>query len=146
MVAFHRPNDVERYCHAGTLESEGRCTLATCGYLSGHTDLSSVTRQIGSIHCDFIAAALERQLPAASACARPSYSRGLRQRWHVSWPSLPRVVPNTANQPAASPNQGSDAAWGWRIGQEDDKISARGDLHEGIFTVPADLAFSLSSQ
>jgi hypothetical protein len=39
-----------------------------------------------------------------------------------------------------------DPLWGWRIGQADDSISARGDLHEGISTVPTDLAFSLSSR
>ena len=83
--------------------------------------------------------------------------------------SLPRVDPETENHPvdcayydytAVLPTpfpvtagrrywllvRATGAQWGWRIGKEDDSISARGDLHEGIFTIPTDLAFSLSSR
>lgn len=59
-----RVGNVVRQCHAGrgTPESGSRCTAATCRYPSGHTNLSPVTRSIGPILCNFIAAALEREL------------------------------------------------------------------------------------
>ena len=37
------------------------------------------------------------------------------------------------------------APWGWRVGQQDNSISARGDLNRGIYTDARDLAFSLST-
>lgn len=40
----------------------------------------------------------------------------------------------------------ADSPWGWRIGQQDNSISAQGALNGGLFTVAKDLAFSLSDQ
>jgi len=37
-------------------------------------------------------------------------------------------------------------SWGWRLGGQDNGISARGTLKGGIFTSPSDLAFSLSNR
>src|SRR5262245_26693401 len=93
----------------GTAESEGRCTVATCGYLSGHTDLSPVARQIAPLRLH--------------GCSADAFSRDCGKAFWL----LVRAT---------------GAQWGWRIGKEDDNISARGDLHCGIFTVPKDLAFS----
>jgi len=41
---------------------------------------------------------------------------------------------------------GGAVSWGWRVGTQDNSISANGSLHNGIFTVPRDLAFSLSTR
>ena len=39
-----------------------------------------------------------------------------------------------------------ESPWGWRIGQQDNSVSAQGALNGGIFIVTRDLAFSLSDQ
>jgi hypothetical protein len=40
----------------------------------------------------------------------------------------------------------SGATWGWRVGQQDNGVSAAGSLNPGIRTQPRDLAFSLTSE
>lgn len=42
--------------------------------------------------------------------------------------------------------EAGESPWGWRIGQQDNSISAQGALNGGMFTVARDLAFSLSDQ
>jgi hypothetical protein len=67
---------------------------------------------------------------------------------------LPMPVPVTAGtrywlliRAMGSPEtDGLGTSWGWRMGREDNGISANGTLHSGVFMRTDDLAFSLSSR
>jgi len=108
--------------------------------------LHATTFTPADAHEQFAFNSLWHQNETDSECASYSYRATLPTPFSATagkryWLLIQSVISNAAPIPA-----GGGVAWGWRISSPDNNVSAYGDLHGGIATVPRDLAFSLSSR